>query len=333
MNRHHRSPNIDKPKTERRVLSALFLLLALSLSAGAAQEPAKPASQPPAAQPAAAQYAGSEACAGCHDEISGNFEKNKHASLEKDKRRAWDGKACESCHGPGAKHAETLEVTDILNPAKLSAPRADAICLDCHKNTPTQAGMLQGGHGRNAVPCTSCHNVHKTGAESSHIIHRSAAGINGQCSGCHLDVMASFQKPHRHRVNEGAMSCTGCHNPHGSFLNRNLRLANGNEPSCFKCHSDKRGPFVFEHAPVRNEPCSTCHEPHGSSNPRMLTRHEVSFQCLECHSNIQSPNAASGGVIGGIPPAFHDLRSARIRNCTICHTKIHGSHVSKGLLR
>ena len=59
-----------------------------------------------------------------------------------------------------------------------------------------------------------------------------------------------------------------------------------NEPGCFKCHGDKRGPFTFEHAPVRFESCATCHEPHGSANPRMLTRPVVQQVCLECHANL-----------------------------------------------
>jgi hypothetical protein len=60
----------------------------------------------------------------------------------------------------------------------------------------------------------------------------------------------------------------------------------------------------------------------------MLTRNNVSQQCLECHSNL-----VAGSALGSVPPAFHDLRSARFRNCTICHQKIHGSHVNKALLR
>ncbi|HOL73859.1 MAG TPA: cytochrome c3 family protein, partial [Bryobacteraceae bacterium] len=82
------------------------------------------------------------------------------------------------------------------------------------------------------------------------------------------------------------------------------------------------------HAPVQLEGCGTCHEPHGSANPRMLTRSEVRFVCLECHSNI-----TAGKTIGGVPPAFHDIRSPRFQNCTICHTKIHGSYVDPGLER
>jgi predicted CXXCH cytochrome family protein len=78
------------------------------------------------------------------------------------------------------------------------------------------------------------------------------------------------------------------------------------------------------------EGCKACHLPHGTVNPRMLTRHEVRFVCLECHSNAPQTIQQS---LGGIPPAFHDLRSPRFRNCTICHLKIHGSYVDAALER
>jgi DmsE family decaheme c-type cytochrome len=115
------------------------------------------------------------------------------------------------------------------------------------------------------------------------------------------------------------------------LLNAGMR-----EPGCFKCHTDKRGPFTFEHAPVRLEGCPACHQPHGSANPRMLTRHEVRFQCLECHSNVTAAagaQAAPSGGLGAVPPAFHDLRNPRYRNCTTCHWKIHGSHVNREFTR
>ncbi len=78
------------------------------------------------------------------------------------------------------------------------------------------------------------------------------------------------------------------------------------------------------------EGCSGCHEVHGSRNPRMLTRAEVRFTCLECHANLPVPNPSTLGVV---PPAFHDLRSPRFRNCTICHQKIHGSYVDPSFTR
>lgn len=309
-----------------------LLIFALAAPLALFAAPAKQDKQEKKEAPAKAEYIGSETCAGCHDEINTSFAKNPHHLLEKSKSRGWEGKACEACHGPGSKHAETNAAEDILNPAKMAPQKVDALCLACHKNQPTQVGRLQSGHARNSVACTACHNTHKTGVESSEYILKTNAGINKTCAACHTAVWAQFQRPHRHKVPEGAMACTACHNPHSSFINRNLRLAHGSsEIGCFSCHSDKRGPFVFDHAPVQTEPCSVCHEPHGSANPRMLTRHEVSFQCLECHSNLISPSKS--GTLGGIPNAIHDMRSPRFRNCTVCHQKIHGSNANRSLLR
>jgi len=129
------------------------------------------------------------------------------------------------------------------------------------------------------------------------------------------------------------MSCVDCHNPHGSTLPRMLQTANATDPGCFKCHGDKRGPFTFEHAPVRLEGCATCHEPHCSANPRMLTRAQVRYVCLECHSNLPTPTPPPSGTLGTVPPAFHDLRSPIFQNCNVCHQKVHGSYVSRGLLK
>ncbi len=294
---------------------------------------AKPAEE---AKPAAvATYVGSEACQACHEEIYKSFAKSPHQVVEKVPARGWKGKACESCHGPGSKHAESVSPDDIVNPGKLDAVKADRACLKCHLNQPSQANRIQSGHAKNQVSCVGCHTMHKAGPGGGEpgVAPRKAAAINKQCASCHSPVWAEFQRPHRHKLNEGAMSCVDCHNPHGSFLPKMQKTVSANEASCLKCHGDKRGPFVFEHAPVRLEGCQTCHEPHGSANPRMLTRHEVRFQCLECHVGVGAGAAQSGPVGGSIPPAFHDLRSPRFRNCTVCHMKVHGSQVNRALLR
>jgi hypothetical protein len=70
----------------------------------------------------------------------------------------------------------------------------------------------------------------------------------------------------------------------------------------------------------------------------MLARQEVRFQCLECHSNLPLPAPAANavlpsGTMASVPPGLHDLRSPRYRNCTVCHMKIHGSHVNRDFLR
>jgi DmsE family decaheme c-type cytochrome len=307
----------------------LLALAALSTAAlwGAQDKPGAPA-PPPAATPPA-QYVGSQTCQMCHEDLFNAFQKNPHQAVETGNRNGWATRACESCHGPGSKHADSASAADIRNPAKLKPAEADKICLTCHLNQPTHVGRINSGHARNQVSCTACHSIHANGPNG--LVARKQTDINKLCAGCHADVWASFQRPYKHRLPEGAMSCVDCHNPHGSFLPRSIQTVSANEPGCFKCHGDKVGPFTYEHPPVRLEGCTACHQPHGSANPRMLTRPEVRFVCLECHSNLPTPTPAP--TLGTVPPAIHDLRNPRFQNCNLCHQKIHGSYVSRDFLK
>jgi DmsE family decaheme c-type cytochrome len=284
-----------------------------------------------AAQTPPAGYAGSETCKICHEDIYDGFAKNPHHSVDTDAKRGWQGRGCEACHGAAQAHTEGPSADNIRNPAKLTAAAADKICLTCHLNQPTHIGRLESSHAKNQISCTACHKVHA----SEPLVARKADAINKQCGSCHLNVWAQFQRPFHHKLPEGDMSCVDCHNPHGSIRPAMLQSFTANEPGCFGCHGDKRGPFTFEHAPVRFEGCQACHEPHGSANPRMLARADVRFVCLECHANLPSARAPSGSakLAGVVPPSFHDLRSPVFQNCTVCHQKIHGSHVDRNLLK
>jgi DmsE family decaheme c-type cytochrome len=292
-----------------------LLLLLICLGAPAlAQQPEAGAALPEG-------YAGAQMCAVCHEDISLSFPKTPHSQITNTSGHAWRERECEACHGPGGQHAETADATAILGFKTATASRANQACLECHSGQETQSGLLMGAHYRNSLDCTACHSVHQPGQGK-----RPAAASNELCASCHVGERAAFNRPFTHRLAQNAIACVDCHNPHGGPPPASMQGFAANEASCLKCHNDKRGPFPFEHAPVKIEPCTTCHEPHGSANPRMMIRHNVSQLCLECHTlNTSNP--------GGPPPAFHDLRSARFRNCTICHSKIHGSFVDKDLLR
>lgn len=257
-------------------------------------------------------YAGSETCAVCHEDIGSSFRRNPHSLVKS---------GCESCHGPGKEHAEAADPTKIFRFRNATPARTDEQCLSCHAGGSGHSSRQFGGHFRSQTACTACHSVHQASARPL-----LAKEPNALCQQCHLNVKAEFTRPFRHKLNQGAIDCVDCHDAHGASAGRDLKRVSANDSGCLKCHGDKRGPFPFEHAPVRLSSCSTCHEPHGSANPRMLTRHDQSLLCLECHTTTLTR-------AGGTPPAFHDLRSARIRNCTICHSKIHGSFVSRDFLR
>ena len=145
------------------------------------------------------------------------------------------------------------------------------------------------------------------------------------CYSCHLKVKPQFNMPFHHRVEEGLIQCSDCHNPHGGFLGKQLRCsAAARDAVCFTCHVDKQGPFVFEHQAVKTEGCETCHSPHGSPNPRLLKTSNLNILCLKCHT-ASSFSSASG------TPDFHN-QAAQFQACTTCHAQIHGSNFDRHLL-
>lgn len=308
-------------------LAMAMVFFSIVIAGEAAQDKTEPANVEASKSP----FAGSEACQLCHEDLGNAFGRNLHHELEESKKGKWAGKSCESCHGPGAKHADSTLAADILNPGKMPAGKANAACLTCHKNEETHLGRIAGSHARSEVSCTACHAMHQGSAK---VVARNNAAINAQCGSCHGDVLAKFNQPYGHKILQNAMSCADCHNPHGTFQKSLTRLSAGNEPGCLSCHGDKRGPFAFEHAPVQLEGCNSCHAPHGSANPRLLNRHEVRFNCLECHANGPVlPTTLTSRNLGVLPPALHDLKQPQYRNCTVCHVKVHGSNTNKDFLR
>jgi DmsE family decaheme c-type cytochrome len=109
-----------------------------------------------------------------------------------------------------------------------------------------------------------------------------------------------------------------------------VRQVLGNETPCVKCHTDKRGPFVFEHGPLKVEGCETCHQPHGATNAKLLRRPVVFTLCLECHNDASPPDKGSGVLAQS---ATHNMLDPRYRQCTACHVRLHGSNSDQFFLR
>jgi DmsE family decaheme c-type cytochrome len=308
----------------RKFRAGKFLFMAL-LSAGLAIASfAKSSRGQQEATPTASKsdYVTSATCAACHEDLARKFTSNPHQALETNARKGWKDLSCESCHGPGEAHVNAGDGSQITAFPGRSSREINQSCLSCHARMEAHAGGPTSLHGKNQLACTDCHSVHDP-KESVHLL---SGKPNQLCISCHKETQAAFAKPFRHRLNEGAIDCVDCHQPHGGLNPRQLGVTIGNEASCVKCHTDKRGPFAFEHAAMRLEGCTGCHEPHGSVNPKMLVRHQQHLLCLECHS-------IAPGILAGQPPSFHDLRSARFQNCSTCHLKVHGSNVNKFLLR
>lgn len=292
-------------------------------------------------------YVGSETCAACHEPQSNSFKKTKHAKLGQ--IASWKNKVqgCESCHGPGKGHIEdATDKTKIISFKDKNSKEISETCLSCHAGKESHNNFRRGEHWRNDVACTACHTTHgpehdSLKAASITFIGSAARERPNQadvamlkqsepqlCMSCHTETKSQFSKPFHHKVLEGTMNCSDCHNAHGGFDQKQTRLAVGADQACVKCHSDKQGPFVFEHAPLKVEGCAACHTPHGSANPKMLKRSSVRQLCLECHTEI-------AGVLldDDFPGGAHNQSAIRSQNCTICHAAIHGSNAQKNLFR
>jgi len=140
------------------------------------------------------------------------------------------------------------------------------------------------------------------------------------CYTCHTRQQAQFKLPSHHPVPESKMQCTGCHNPHGgASIKWNLREESVNQ-TCFRCHPEMAGPYVFEHPPVE-EDCTICHRPHGSPQNFLLKQSEP-FLCLKCHAGPHS----RGGTLQNPSDAPTTSRVPYYYwQCTSCHTRPHGS--------
>ncbi len=263
-------------------------------------------------------YVGQDTCVTCH-EAEGN---SIHRSLHGQKQNPRTPEAthgCESCHGPGSAHVDDPAKPDSIVRFTTLPPRAvSETCLTCHSTTHT---MWKGStHDIRNLTCTTCHSVHSPKSEKSQL---KAVSIVETCVGCHTMEVAKQERLGHMPVREGKMTCTSCHNPHGSTSVRLLRTGNWINEACTGCHAEKRGPFLWDHAPVR-QACSTCHDPHGSNNDRMLVA-KLPMLCQRCHIGTKHPSTiydanqlakSSNRLIG--------------RGCVNCHAQIHGSNSPAG---
>jgi DmsE family decaheme c-type cytochrome len=286
--------------------------------AAAAKPSAQAAQQrPPQAQAPAAEYVGEETCLGCHDDKS--YKGTAHAMAFNERTPAATH-GCESCHGPGKAHAESGDPALILNPKKMTPTEVSDTCTTCHNRR--EHALWEGSqHFQRNVSCTTCHSVHAPKGEHQ-LVARTQQEL---CSTCHKPITNRTHRFNHMPVREGGMTCSSCHNVHGSTNVRLLRAGTTIDESCTSCHTDKRGPYLWEHAPV-SESCITCHEPHGSNNDRMLVSKQP-FLCQRCHVTSRHPptvyegyllnNSANGNKIYG-------------RACTACHQLVHGSNAPSG---
>ncbi|NNF15983.1 MAG: DmsE family decaheme c-type cytochrome [Gammaproteobacteria bacterium] len=272
---------------------------------------------------------GADTCLSCHDDqVTLAIFRTPHGSPDNPHSPFGARQLqCEACHGPGGDHSgrvrrgqERPAILSFLKDDPTDAGTQNQMCLGCHT---ADAGVAwhSGAHAANEISCASCHTVHAPKDAMAH-----PATQNESCFSCHAEQRTQSRKPFAHPLHNGKMSCSSCHNPHGTTASADLQQQDVNT-TCFSCHAEKRGPFLWEHAPVA-EDCLSCHNPHGASQPGMLVR-RAPLLCQSCHSQAGHPSVVQtpGGLpTGGAAPSPYLLGNS----CMNCHSQVHGSNHPSG---
>jgi DmsE family decaheme c-type cytochrome len=255
-------------------------------------------------------------CRGCHEDRLTLFDRTYHAGLEE---------GCFSCHKGAEDHLKgRMEGEEPPGPSleNLSADDANAVCLSCHEAShhPTWEGSA---HARRGVRCTDCHSVHSFESKQAQL---KTATLSATCYECHKSIRAQGMRTSHHPVREGLMTCGDCHNPHDGSRPKMIKADWTNE-LCLQCHTEKRGPFLWEHGPVR-ENCLNCHNPHGSNHEKLLVAKQP-YLCQRCHLNTRHPGSLYDGRNAGTTVGSATNRAIE-HACKNCHQNVHGGNAPSG---
>jgi cytochrome c554/c'-like protein len=195
------------------------------------------------------------------------------------------GVACEDCHGPGARHADTTVVADIFSP-KRGLDRAFDMCAQCHGPRNPLFPLLDGDHR------------FRPGQRYQDFYDPVVVLIAGRHSG---DFFADG-RPKSSSFEYQALLQSACHRKGGA--------------TCLSCHRAPHEPHGADELRVPgDESCRSCH-PAELAAGATHTRHKQSVSCLGCHM----PKVVSGvldkfadhAIDVPVPPnsARHDVANA-----------------------
>lgn len=276
---------------------------------------------------------GAETCVKCHDTdrmavANAIILKGPHA-MKGDSRTPFGAgnHECETCHGPSPQHTakppegqKRAAPTVVFKGDRISpVAERNKVCIGCHESG-LRMNWKGSQHEFNEVACSNCHSVHTV--KDHVLIKKEQPEV---CFQCHFEQRAQTFRPSHHPIREGKVVCSDCHNPHGSINHKSLTEATTNE-TCFKCHAEKRGPFLWEHESVRDD-CTNCHNPHGSSQTRLL-KEKPPWLCQECHAFSGHPSTLYNQTVGIGSSATAVRWYAKA--CLNCHVAIHGSNHPSG---
>ena len=250
-----------------------------------------------------------KSCFSCH--VTG-WQKN--FDLEQDAYHStWvdSGVGCESCHGPGRRHAAQASAsrsvrgansaspenraaiaTAIVNLAKLDPTRSTMACAQCHSLRDIYAGGFQ--PGQNYYDYFLPVMEYRLPASKD-----SAYWADGRPRWLANEAFAFWQSD---CFLKGRATCLTCHTrPHDMDVARNPRLRASNNALCTQCHSDV----------AKNIPGHTHHAANSAGS-----------SCIACHMprTVASLNTRMRDHSISVPVPQNTIRQGIPNACNLCHT-------------
>lgn len=212
--------------------------------------------------------------------------------------------ACESCHGPGARHSESLDKADIVNPGTAPPQVALSLCAQCHGPRIPLFPMLDSEHRFVAGERYEDHfqplvvvnggersgdyfadGRPKTSSFEYQALLQSRCFRKGQltCLTCHTaphaDHAENELKPVAGKATAAAIadaSCIGCHGQIAAMAEQHSRHKSPAATSCVACHMPKVVQGVLDHFADHAIDIPV---------PQNSTAHQIPSACELCHKN------------------------------------------------
>lgn len=232
------------------------------------------------------------------------------------------GVACESCHGPAARHAETKAKSDVVHPGHIDAQRALDICASCHGPREPIFPRFDRAHrfhpgdryAEKFQPLVIVDGAERSGEYFA----------DGRPNSSSFEYQALLQSQCFLR---GNATCLSCHTaPHAAHGYDDLKQAQSDvaDAGCRTCHAN-----VFaqasQHSHHKSATCVDCHMPKVLSgvldafadhaidvpNPIVTQQHGVPNACATCHEQ-KSPQELQSAIVQWWPNASQ-RQARRIR--------------------
>jgi predicted CXXCH cytochrome family protein len=198
------------------------------------------------------------------------------------------GITCVACHGDSSAHLASGGKTRMLNIDQLEAVRRDSVCLNCHLEGQAAVDKF-GKQIENFAPGENLFDY------TLFFTYKSETGSGGRATSQYEALLKSACM----RQSGGKLTCTTCHDPHGSPAPEE-RVAFYRQ-RCLQCHA----PLAQQHH-EENPDCTACHMARPPSND--IAHEQVTDHWIRKRVNQDRLPLATTGELVAVGPVAADHR-------------------------